>query len=278
MNKTVMLTDTTLRDGEQSPGMVLSSDDKVRLMQLLDETGVYQVDAGIPAMGARVKDILVQMMAKRRRIKVSTWNRMNPKDILDAMDVMPDVIHISAPVSDRLIHRLLNKDREWVVRTLKSCVAMAREKGFEVTVGFVDASRADISFMIMLANCLYSMGVTMVKLADTVGILTPQNVRKLAWQMVENTDIPLGIHTHNDLGMAVPIAIEAVKAGITHVDTTCFGVGERAGNCDLFSFVDNGMPLFAITPSLHDVSLLRKYAADILFAKSPGQAWNYAYV
>jgi homocitrate synthase NifV len=118
------------------------------------------------------------------------------------------------------------------------------------------------------------MGVKTIKLADTVGILTPAAVRHLVGQMKKNTDISLGIHTHNDLGMAVPIAIEAVKAGVTHVDTTLFGIGERAGNCDLFSLVSNGSPVFAGLPMNKRINHLQKQAADILFFKSHSEVWN----
>ena len=274
MKKTVMLTDTTLRDGEQSPGVVISPENKIRLMRLMDETGIYQMDAGIPAMGAREKDTIAHMMSLRKRIKISTWNRMNQKDIASAMDISPDVIHISIPVSDRLIHSVLNKDREYVVRTAKACAVMAKENGYEVTVGFQDASRADISYMILLANCLHQLGVTMVRLADTVGIWTPPAVRQMIGEIQRNTDVPLGIHTHNDLGMAVPIALGAVKAGAVHVDTTLFGIGERAGNCDLFSLVNNGSPILTFEPTLGDVGQLQKQAADILFTQSHGESWN----
>ena len=201
---------------------------------------------------------------------------MDPKDIASAMDVQADVIHISIPASERLIHSVLNKDREYVVRTAKACVVMARENGYEVTAGFQDASRADVGFMILLANCLCQLGVTMIKLADTVGIFTPTAVRQLIGQMKKNTNIPLGIHTHNDLGMAVSMALEAVKAGVTHVDTTCFGIGERAGNCDLFSFVRNGKPAVAFDPALGDMDHMQKQAANVLFAQSDGGEWKCA--
>ncbi len=264
MKPSVFLTDTTLRDGEQRPGLAFSPQTRLRLLRAMDDAGLYQMDAGIPAAGAAEKDVLCEMMAQRQQIKVSTWNRMCVSDIRDAMDVRPDVIHISVPASDRLISHVLHKDREWVQHSLLTCVSLAREQRYEVTVGFQDASRADRVYMAQLSNSLIPLEVTLVKLADTVGTLTPQATRELVGFMAENTALPLGIHTHNDLGIAVPVAIEAIKAGVRHVDATCFGIGERAGNCDLFTLVEYGLPVFEPAPPFAGARKLKRKAVDIL--------------
>jgi len=263
MKPAVYLTDTTLRDGEQRPGLVFPPETKLQFMHALDEAGVWQLDAGIPAAGAHVKDLIRRMMARRNHIRISAWNRMNPQDIRDALEAEPDVIHISVPASDRLITRVLHQDRAWVETTLTRCVTMARERGYEVTAGFQDASRADIPFMLRLAAAARSLGVTAIKLADTVGTLTPPQARALTRSMAD-AGLALGIHTHNDLGMAVPVAIEAVRAGVTHVDVTCFGIGERAGNCDLFSFVEYGSPVLSTVPAPTDAGELKRRVTDIL--------------
>lgn len=264
MKPSVFLTDTTLRDGEQRPGLAFTPQTRLRLLRAMDDAGLYQMDAGIPAAGAAEKDVLCEMMAQRQQIKVSTWNRMCVSDIRDAMDVRPDVIHISVPASDRLISHVLHKDREWVQHSLLTCVSLAREQRYEVTVGFQDASRADRVYMAQLSNSLIPLEVTLVKLADTVGTLTPQATRELVGFMAENTALPLGIHTHNDLGIAVPVAIEAIKAGVRHVDATCFGIGERAGNCDLFTLVEYGLPVFEPAPPFAGARKLKRKAVDIL--------------
>lgn len=264
MKPSVFLTDTTLRDGEQRPGLAFSPQTRLRLLRAMDDAGLYQMDAGIPAAGTAEKDVLCEMMAHRKQIKVSTWNRMCVSDIRDAMDVRPDVIHISVPASDRLISHVLHKDREWVQHSLLTCVSLAREQRYEVTVGFQDASRADRAYMAQLSNSLVPMGVTLVKLADTVGTLTPRATRELVGFMAENTALPLGIHTHNDLGIAVPVAIEAIKAGVRHVDATCFGIGERAGNCDLFTLVEYGLPVFEPASPFAGARKLKRKAVDIL--------------
>ena len=246
MKPAVFLTDTTLRDGGAAAGFwVFPLATKLSLLHALEDAGIWQLDAGIPAAGTQAKDTLRRMMAERKRIRISAWNRMRLSDIRDALEVEPDVIHISVPASDRLIRRVLGKDPPWVEQTLKSCISLAREHGFPVTVGLQDASRAELPFMLRLASIAHNLGATALKLADTVGMLTPSQARVLVSHLKES-GIALGIHTHNDLGMAVPIAIESALAGVTHVDVTCFGIGERAGNCDLFSFAEYGTPSFLL--------------------------------
>ncbi|HRX07845.1 MAG TPA: homocitrate synthase [Candidatus Limiplasma sp.] len=261
----VSLTDTTLRDGQQRPGLCFPPETKLRLLRALDAGGVAIADAGIPAAGSHVKDVMRRMMAERKRIRVSAWNRMRESDIRDAMEVEPDIIHISVPASDRLITRVLSKSHAWVEASLVRCIGLAREHGYTLTVGLQHSTRADIPFMLRLAAISKAQGADMLKLADTVGTLTPWQARTLIRSMAQG-GLPLGIHTHNDLGMAVPVAIEAVRAGAAHVDVTCFGIGERAGNCDLFSFVECGSPVLSVTPALWQAEDLNKNAADILFS------------
>ncbi|MDF3002151.1 MAG: isopropylmalate/homocitrate/citramalate synthase [Bacillota bacterium] len=249
MKKKCFLTDTTLRDGEQSPRLCLSPGQKKGLAVMLDQLGFYQIEAGIPAMGTFEKDIILEIIDVRKQSKISVWNRMDKTDIRHSFDCNPDVIHISVPVSDGMIYTMLRQSRSWVSKTMNSCVSFAREQGYEVSVGFQDASRADISFLASLTESLQRMQVSSVRIADTVGILTPTTARKLVCNLKEHTDILLGIHTHNDLGMAEAVALEAAKSGAELVDVTLFGVGERAGNCDSFVFTKAAEPLFDFFPA-----------------------------
>jgi len=248
------LTDTTLRDGDQSPGVCLTQDHKKKLALLLDQLGYYQIEAGIPAMGSFEKQWICEIVDQRKNAKISVWNRMNMRDIKHSFDCHPDVIHISIPASDRLIYTMLRKDRSWVLKTMKSCVSYARENGYAVSVGFQDVSRANQVYLISLAEALQSLQVDSIRLADTVGIFTPSSAFRLVGSLKQHTDIPLGIHTHNDLGMAEAVAIEAAKAGAELIDTTLFGIGERAGNCDSFLFSKAADPLFLLYPSYHSLA------------------------
>lgn len=266
-DRKVWLTDTTLRDGEQGCGIALSIDNKVGLARLLDEAGFYQIEAGIPAMGSGEKDAVQRIMSVRKHAKIAVWNRMRREDIAHSIDCTPDIIHISTPVSDLLVHAMLKKDRAWVSKTLTDCVAYAQDKGFDATVGFQDASRADVDFMASLACNIQRMGVKSVRLADTVGILTPLRARRLLERLTSETDLPFGIHAHNDLGMATAVSAEAVKGGAMYVDTTLFGIGERAGNCDSYSFLKYGQNQFQMKPHAAAIESLRRGAEHILFPR-----------
>lgn len=233
----IRIVDTTLRDGEQSAGRAFSIDEKVEIAKYMDESNIYQIEAGIPAMGDLEKECIKRILSVRKNSLISAWNRMNKNDILNSMDCRPDIIHISVPASDIQIYSNLNKDKAWVEENLRECVYFARDNGYEVTIGFEDASRANTEYIIRLCKIVQSMGVKRIRYADTVGILIPSLVKKSIKEIIDSTNIEVEIHAHNDFGMAVPISLEAVKSGAKYVDCTLNGIGERAGNCNLQEFV-----------------------------------------
>lgn len=270
MTERKYLIDTTLRDGEQSPGFSFTSDIKTKIAILLDRTGIYQIEAGIPAIGSYEKDTICRIMDVRHRAKVSVWNRMNRGDLEHSFDCKPDIIHISISVSYTHIYSMLKKNKAWLQKELKKCVAYAQDKGYAVTVGFQDASRADMTFIITLSNMLSEMGVKNIRLADTVGILTPQRTKMLLMELRSNTDIKIGIHAHNDFGMAVANSLEAAKAGAEFIDTTLFGIGERAGNCDMTKLIKVAGHIFDIRPTFWDAQILEEKTKRMIFQEKLG--------
>lgn len=232
----IYIVDTTLRDGEQSAGKAFSIDEKIEIAKYMDENYIYQIEAGIPAMGDLEKECIKRMISIRKNSLISTWNRMNKRDISDSFECKPDIIHISVPTSDIQIYSNLRKDKVWVEDNLRECVYFAKDKGYEVTIGFEDASRADINYLIKLCGIVKKMDVKRIRYADTVGILLPSTICNITKTIITNTGIEIEIHAHNDFGMALPISIEAVKSGAKYVDCTLDGIGERAGNCNLQEF------------------------------------------
>lgn len=233
----IFIVDTTLRDGEQSAGRAFSVDEKVEIAKYMFDNNIYQIEAGIPAMGDLEKECIKRILDVRKNSLISTWNRMNKNDILNSFDCKPDIIHISVPTSDIQIYSNLGKDKKWIEDNLRDCVFFARDKGYEVTIGFEDASRTDIKYLISLCKIIQDMGVKRVRYADTVGILMPSLVKDAVKTLINNTGIEIEIHAHNDFGMAIPISLEAVKNGAKYVDCTLDGIGERAGNCNLQAFI-----------------------------------------
>lgn len=233
----INIVDTTLRDGEQSAGLAFSIDEKVEIAKYMDENNIYQIEAGIPAMGDLEKEAIKRILYNRKKSLISTWNRMNIEDIKHSIICNPDIIHISVPTSDIQIYSNLGKDKAWVEKNLVECVYFAKDKGYEVTIGFEDASRADVNYLINLCEILNKFEVKRIRYADTVGILMPSTTGETIKTIINNTDMEVEIHAHNDFGMAIPISLEAVKCGAKYVDCTLNGIGERAGNCDLQEFI-----------------------------------------
>ncbi|MBV7273786.1 homocitrate synthase [Clostridium sp. PL3] len=234
--------DTTLRDGEQKAGIALGMKKKLKIAKLIDEIGIYQIEAGIPAMGGEEKESVKKIAEFGLKSKISSWNRMNIKDIQHSIDCSVDIIHISVPSSYIQINSKLCKDKNWIIESMKKSVSFAKEKGFEVTIGFEDSSRADINFMIKLCKNALALGVRRIRYADTVGVLYPRKTYKLIKQIKNEVPVEIEIHAHNDFGMALPNSLAAIKAGAEFVDCTAAGIGERAGNCkhsELFSVLKN---------------------------------------
>lgn len=238
MARACYLVDTTLRDGEQSPGLALGSRDKITLAQVMDELGVYIIEGGIPAMGKVEQQALYGMKSVCQRARIAAWNRMSIEDIRCSIECEPDILHISVPVSERQIFRKLGKDHDWLENTMLECVDFARSQGYAVTVGFEDASRADRAFMIHLGTLLHQHGVYYLRFADTLGLLTPGETFEQVQQLHKGSGMDMGFHAHNDLGMATANAVAALQAGASYIDTTLGGIGERAGNCSMGQFIE----------------------------------------
>lgn len=246
MNNNIFIVDTTLRDGEQSPDIAFSLKKKIAIAKIMDNNKIYQIEAGIPAMGEIEKRCIYKIMEQKKNSLISVWNRLNKQDLIDSIDCNPDIIHISIPVSDIQIYSKLKKDRKWVVNKVRECVNFVKDKDYEVTVGFEDASRADINFIIHMAKILKDLGVNRIRYADTVGILIPSTTRIAITNILENVPIDIEMHAHNDFGMALANSIEAAKSGARFIDCTMNGIGERAGNCNLQEFIRVSSRLFNI--------------------------------
>jgi len=246
MKQRRFLLDSTLRDGEQSPGICFSPDQKMKIASILDYGGVHQIEAGIPAVSKQEKETIVKIIANRKNAAVSVWSRLASSDIEHAIDVHPDIIHVSIPVSQVHIHEKLRHDEEWVKSQLRDCLYLVDKNCVPLSVGFEDAFRAEIDFMADIARILLDYGITRIRLADTVGVASPSRCRKVVSELSDRLDnkAELGIHAHNDFGMAVANTLEASKAGCLYADVTAGGIGERAGNCNMAHLVHSGSALF----------------------------------
>lgn len=244
MKERKYIVDTTLRDGEQSPGIAFGIEDKLKIARLLDEIGVYEIEAGIPVISELEEEGIRLIIEQKRNAKISVWSRMSIQDVKRSIACKPDIIHIGAPASYVQIYSKLKKNKGWVLKSVLECVDVAMSHKVAVTVGLEDASRSDIGFLLSMIKELQKAGVDIIRVADTVGILTPVRTREIVTMIRDYSDIKIELHIHNDLGMAVANSIIGAKAGADFIDCTLFGIGERTGNCNLYDFVKAGEALF----------------------------------
>jgi homocitrate synthase NifV len=235
----VLLDDTTLRDGEQTAGVVFSNHEKIRIAKLLDEVGVHQIEAGIPTMGGDERAVIEEIAHLGLKASVLGWNPAQTAAIQTSIDCGVDAIAISLATSDIHIDTKLKKSRPWVIDTIKECVAYAKDKDPDlyVSVNAEDASRTEIGFLIDYAKAAREEGADRLRFCDTIGVMEPFRMYKLIKHLREETGLEIEMHTHNDFGMAVANALAGLHAGASWVNVTIGGLGERAGNAPLEEIV-----------------------------------------
>ncbi len=231
ISKQKYIVDTTLRDGEQSPGMAFSVREKVTIAKSLDALGVTRIEAGTPAMGKEECRAFEKIKLACKKAQIIGWNRMSLSDIDQSIGCGADIIHVCVPASDLLIREKLRQSRSQVLEILSTCAAAIHTAKRELTIGLEDASRADWDFVVKLVETARDLGATTLRFSDTVGIMSPSLCKATISRIPPNIDIE--VHMHNDLGMAVANSIQGLRCGAKYADSTLFGIGERAGNCNL---------------------------------------------
>ena len=254
--RAVVIDDTTLRDGEQTAGVVFTLDEKKRIARTLDEIGVGEIECGIPAMGKEEGASIRALVDLGLKARLITWNRAVVTDIRASLETGVSAVDISLSVSDIHIRHKLRKSRTWVKEQLKTALGFAKDRGLYVSVGGEDASRADLDFLVELMEITRAMGGDRFRFCDTLGILDPFTTFEKVRCLRERVDLDLEVHTHNDLGMATANAVAGIRAGARFVNTTVNGLGERAGNAALEEVVMALKHACAIDPHIDTRRLL----------------------
>jgi homocitrate synthase NifV len=227
----IKIVDTTLRDGEQAQGVAFSIMDKINIARLLNKMGVYQIEAGFPALGEAEQVAIAEIARLGLTCRVSTWNRLLLGDLRASLQCGIKDLHIVAPLSESSMQD--NFDYNKVIDYLKRALRYADDHGCRVTVGAEDASRADPVFLMDIALLAQEMGAERFRFCDTLGVLDSVSTFEKLSNLKESLTIELEYHGHNNSGLATANTLVAIEAGIHCVDTTVGEPGMRAGNASL---------------------------------------------
>ena len=237
--------DTTLRDGEQSPGFSMNTDEKIRLAHQIEALGVDIIEAGFPIASDDDAHAVKLVATEIKTPVIAALARCNPADIECAGESLKPAarsrIHTFIATSDLHLERKLRISREDCLEAVVTAVKQARQYTDDIEFSAEDATRSDMDFLCTVVEAAISVGATTINLPDTVGYCTPEEIQEFfteVRQRVANIDdIILSTHCHDDLGLAVANSLAAVQAGVRQVECTINGIGERAGNASLEEIV-----------------------------------------
>ncbi len=261
--KEIYIIDETLRDGEQAPGVCFTYKDKVRLIEMMEESGIDMVDVGLPIVSLNEAKTIKNILNKKWRINLAVSIRAKIKDVDVALSCGAHEAFLFTPVSDLHLTYKFNTSRAEAEERALQSVEYAVQKGMVVDFVAEDTARADMEFIIPLFDRITRAGADKIILCDTVSVLTPQGIKDLCLTIKNRMKekIRFGIHCHNDFGLATANTLAAIEAGVQYPTLTVNGIGERAGNASLEEVVMAASNLMKIK---HHVKAEKMYALSKL--------------
>jgi isopropylmalate/citramalate/homocitrate synthase-like protein len=233
----IRIFDTTLRDGEQSPGVSLTFDDKIEIAKQLALLGVDSIEAGFPASSDGEKKVVKEIVRQKLDTEIIALSRCNRKDIEAAIEADVPAIHVFIPTSPVQMKYAVNMTPKQVIAAAVDSIEYVKKHGLICEFSPMDATRTQPAFLKKICQAAEKAGMDRLNVPDTVGIMLPRTMGKLIEDLTKAVKTPISVHCHDDFGMAVANSLAAVEAGATQVHSTINGLGERAGNASLEEIV-----------------------------------------
>ena len=242
----VKIGDTTLRDGEQTAGVVFTEEEKLHIARKLAELGVEQIEAGIPLVSKSDQEAIRKIVKEKLGPSIMCWSPAMLNKIDHVIDTGADAIAISIATSEIHLKHKLKKTEDEVIDMIVPCIEYAKDHGLYVSFNAEDGSRTRYDFLLRYTKACKEAGGDRLRLCDTVAALNPTSTRYLVSKLIKDTKIPIEIHAHNDYGVAVANSLAAVMMGAEYISTTVNGIGERAGNASIEQIIMSLKMLYGI--------------------------------
>ena len=233
----IIVYDSTLRDGEQMPGVSFNKEDKIAIARKLDEIGIPQIEAGFPAVSDLEKSAVTAVKSQGLSADILALSRLRKEDIDICLDCDIDMVLLFIASSPLHLKYKLRMTQEEVLEKTGELVQYAKDHGLRTSFSTEDTTRTDLEFLKKIYKTAEDHGADRIGITDTVGCISPEGMRYLAKEIKESIDTPFSIHLHNDFGLVLANALVGVQSGASAVTTTVNGIGERAGNLPLEEFV-----------------------------------------
>jgi 2-isopropylmalate synthase len=233
MEKLVKIFDTTLRDGEQTPGVSFTPEEKLEIAIQLDKLGVDVIEAGFPRSSEGEQKAIKEIANYGLKCEVCVLTRTLTEDIDSILNSNVDSVHTFVSTSDVQMKYALNKTPDEVMEMSVDAVDYIKKHGFICEFSPMDATRTDKTFLLRICKAVEEAGADRINIPDTVGIMTPINMKELIQFITSKVKVPISTHCHNDFGLAVANSLASVEAGASQIHVAVNGLGERAGNAAL---------------------------------------------
>jgi len=235
--RSVNIIDTTLRNGEQTAGVVFSKHEKIRIAKMLDEIGIPEIEIGTPSLGAVEREIIKEIFKDNFNSRLFVYCEAEPQNIEYAVQCGAKNVVINISTSDIHIKEKYKKNKTWVVNKLRETIRFARQNGLNFIISAEDATRTDLEFLLKLISIAKKKGAYRFRICDTVSRFDPFRTFLYISTISNATDFPLEVYNHNDFGMATANGMAAIRGGASSLVVSVGGLGEGTGNAAMEEIV-----------------------------------------